>query len=213
MVLSRFNLGNLLVGIRLVESSDFIQEGQLGYNMILGITGRSGAGKGTIVEYLVKKHGFKHYSIRGYLKKEIDRRGLLSNRDTMTEMANEIRAKHGAGYISQQILGEALLQSENSVIESIRSVADAKYLKSHGAQIWAVDADIQERFKRITQRGSETDQVSFDEFVVQEEREKNNNNPTKANIAGVIKLADTVLYNNETTEELYAKVEAALLIN
>jgi len=35
--------------------------------LIIGITGTLGAGKGTIVEYLVKNKNFKHYSVSGYL--------------------------------------------------------------------------------------------------------------------------------------------------
>ena len=34
--------------------------------IIIGITGTIGAGKGTIVELLIKK-GFKHYSVRDFL--------------------------------------------------------------------------------------------------------------------------------------------------
>ena len=70
---------------------------------------------------------------------------------------------------------------------------------------------MKERFERIMQRGSETDHVSFDRFVFQEEREEANHDPTKANIAGVIELADTVLHNSGTIEELYSKIEGALL--
>ena len=32
--------------------------------IIIGITGTLGAGKGTIVDYLVKQKGFVHYSVR-----------------------------------------------------------------------------------------------------------------------------------------------------
>ena len=43
--------------------------------IIIGITGTLGAGKGTIVEYLVGKKGFKHYSVRELLS-EIIRAGF-----------------------------------------------------------------------------------------------------------------------------------------
>ena len=39
--------------------------------LIIGITGTLGAGKGTVVEYLVEKKGFDHYSVRAFLLKEI----------------------------------------------------------------------------------------------------------------------------------------------
>src|SRR5580704_9328840 len=101
--------------------------------MILAITGYSGAGKGTVVEYLVKHHSFKHYSIRDFIAKEVQHRGLPVNRDTLTQIGTEMRQTHGPGYISSQILAEAQRDSADAIIESVRSVADAEYLKSRGA--------------------------------------------------------------------------------
>jgi len=42
--------------------------------IIIGITGTLGAGKGTVVEYLQEK-GFRHYSARGFITKEVEKRG------------------------------------------------------------------------------------------------------------------------------------------
>ena len=39
---------------------------------IIGITGTIGAGKGTIVDYLVKQKNFKHYSVRNFLIEAAD---------------------------------------------------------------------------------------------------------------------------------------------
>ena len=59
---------------------------------IIGITGTIGAGKGTIVDYLVKEKGYVHYSVREFLAEEVKRRGLEVNRDTLTEVGNDLRA-------------------------------------------------------------------------------------------------------------------------
>src|SRR6185312_1152909 len=149
--------------------------------MIIGITGTLGAGKGTVVEYL-KTKGFTHYSVRDFLNKEIKKRGLTSNRDTMLEVANDLRAKNGPGYISEQLAGEALKKGGNVVIESIRSIGEAYHLKEHGGLLWAVDADVRKRYERISKRMSETDKVSFNEFVADEEEEFENTDPSKPNL-------------------------------
>ena len=44
--------------------------------IIIGITGTLGSGKGTIVEYLVQKRGFRHYSVREYLLEIIRKAGM-----------------------------------------------------------------------------------------------------------------------------------------
>ena len=61
---------------------------------IIGITGTLGAGKGTIVDYLKEHYGYRHYSVRGYLIEEAQRRGMELNRDTFVVVANDLRATH-----------------------------------------------------------------------------------------------------------------------
>ena len=74
---------------------------------IIGITGTLGAGKGTIVDYLINHYGYKHYSVRGYLIEEAKRRGLEINRDTFVAVANDLRAKHSPSYIVDELYKQA----------------------------------------------------------------------------------------------------------
>jgi dephospho-CoA kinase len=177
--------------------------------MIIGITGTLGAGKGTVVEYL-KTKGFKHFSARDFFTKEVARRGLPVSRDSMVLVANDLRALHGPGFFAESAIDYARERGGDVVVESIRSIGEAEYLKSHGAALWAVDADIQKRYERIFLRASETDKVSFEKFVEHEQREFTNTDPAKQNLSGVMKMADAVLVNNGTQEELFAQVEAIL---
>ena len=71
---------------------------------IIGITGTIGAGKGTIVDYLVKEKGYVHYSVREFLAEEVKKRGLEVNRDTLTEVGNDLRAKHLALWLNLGIM-------------------------------------------------------------------------------------------------------------
>lgn len=178
--------------------------------MIIGITGTLGAGKGTVVEYLVKTRGFKHFSVRDFLNAEIDKRGLEHNRNVMLEVANDLRATRGPGYIAEQLLVEAQEYGGDAVIESIRSLGEANHLREHGALLWAVDADLNTRYERITKRQSETDKVTFEKFKQDEADEFANTEPSKNNIQAVMKMSDAVLFNDTTPEELYVQVEAAL---
>lgn len=178
--------------------------------MIIGITGTLGAGKGTVGKYLQEKHGFNYFSARDVWVEEVKRRGLSVDRDTITETANSLRAEHGAHYFAERALERAQKLGGDSVFESIRTVGEAEYLKNHGAQLWAVDADIHKRYERIVARQSETDKVSFEKFKADEQREWDNQDPAKQNLKAVIAMADAVLTNDGTPEELYAQVEVAL---
>lgn len=178
--------------------------------MIIGITGTNGAGKGTVGQYLAQKHGFNYFSARDVWNEEIARRGLVSDRNTMREVANDLRAQHGSHYFAEGALERAKRLGGNSIFESIRTVGEAQYLKSHGALLWAVDANRHARYERAILRGSETDKVSFEQFCEQEDREMQNTDPARQNISAVMMLADAVLTNNGTREELHEQVEQAL---
>jgi dephospho-CoA kinase len=176
--------------------------------MIIGITGTNGAGKGTVVDYLVQKKGFKHYSAREFLFEEIRRRGMLENRDSLREVANDLRKMHGPAYVIEQLYARAQEKGVDAVIESVRTMGEAEFLKSKGALIGAVDADRNLRYERAVLRGSQTDEVSFEEFCIQEDREMASNEPWDMNVFGVMKLADFKIENNGTLEELHEQVDA-----
>ena len=146
-----------------------------------------GAGKGTIVEYLVEKKGYVHYSVRAFLAEEIKRRGMEVNRDTLTAVANELRANNSPSYIAEQLYDRAYNNGKDAVIESIRTPGEIKALRAKGNfNLFAVDADRKVRYARITERKSETDSVSFETFVANEEREMNNADPNKQNLGECI---------------------------
>lgn len=180
--------------------------------VMLGITGTNGAGKGTVVEYLVKKEGFGHFSASGLITEEIIKRNLPVNRDNMILVANDLRAKNGAGYIALELLKRAGESQENRIIESIRTLGEVGELKRRGGMLLAVDADQKLRYERIKKRGGEKDGVSYEEFAEQEKKEMMSEDPNKQNLTACRKMADFLIENNGTIEELEQKINEILKI-
>lgn len=181
--------------------------------LIIGITGTLGAGKGTIVNYLTGKKGFAHYSVRAYITEELLRRNLTVNRDNMVSVANELRAAHSPSYIVEQLYEQALSSHKNCIIESIRTPGEVYALKTKGNfYLFAVDAPAEIRYQRITQRASETDNVSFETFIENEKREMQSADPNKQNISRCIEMADFIFENYGSIEELQEKVDAVIEI-
>ena len=95
-----------------------------------------GAGKGAVVERLVNKYHFAHYSVRNYLLNYMKQQGFDNNdRNAMRNVANDLRAMHSPSYIVEQLLGQAMeIQSDQmnsiSIIESIRVPKEAIALKN-----------------------------------------------------------------------------------
>jgi dephospho-CoA kinase len=179
--------------------------------LIIGITGTIGAGKGTIVDYLVREKRFNHYSVRSFLLGEIRRRNLPENRDSMVVVANELRENNSPSYITDQLYEHALLNGGNAVIESIRTPGEVFSLRQKASfYLFAVDADPYSRFLRIRKRDSETDRIDFATFLENERREMDTPDPHKQNIRRCIELADFVFSNDGTPEDLIKKTEEVL---
>lgn len=174
----------------------------------IGITGTLGAGKGTVVEYLAHKKNLAHYSVRDFLREELEKRRMPVNRDTLTAIANTLRAKHGPAYLIEQLLLKAKTANNNCIIESIRTPGEVESLRKHeNFFLLAVDADTRLRYKRIRSRNSETDQVSYHRFLHNEEREMHSTDPNKQNLAACIHLADYVIVNNGSLKNLHRSIE------
>ena len=179
--------------------------------MLIGITGTLGAGKGTIAQYLAKKHEFMYVSVRAFFAAEVVQEGKAVTRASVAEAAERIRHAHGATYPLEQLLNNTP-RLKNVVIESIRTINEAQYLKTRGDALWAVDADVRTRFERIKAQSAEFAALSFEEFNSADQKELHSENP---DLPSVLQLKDTmaseVFINNGTKDELFAQVDRALL--
>lgn len=178
----------------------------------IGITGTLGSGKGTAVKYLVEKYGFTHYSSTEFISKEVARRGLPDNRSSMHEVGNSLRGQYGPGHIVEQLYEQATIRNNNAVIESIRAIGEVTSLRSKSESFYllAVDAEPKIRYERIRGRKSSKDNVSFEKFLSDEQREMNDQDPSGMNISACMKLADWLIYNNGDVEALHAAVDKVI---
>jgi dephospho-CoA kinase len=178
--------------------------------MIIGLTGTNGAGKDTVADYF-KEKGFAYFSLSDEVRAECDLRGLPKDRDTMQRVANEMRGNLGADILAKMVLEKIHLGNiKNALVVSIRNPHEVEAFKAFGNFIMlAVDAPAELRYQRISSRGRTDDAVTFEKFVSQEEFERHGS-PTGQQLDAVIKMANHVLINDGTREELYQKVEKIL---
>ncbi len=178
--------------------------------IIIGITGTLGAGKGVAVSYLEKK-GFVHYSARSFILEEVRKRGLPEVRDSNVTVANELRKIHSPSYILESLYNMAAEAGGNSVLESVRTPGEIDFLKKQKSfYLLSVNADQNERYRRVVKRNTSFDNVSFDEFQLHDSREMEATDPNKQNIGECMRLADFQVQNDGTIEEFHVKIDAVL---
>jgi dephospho-CoA kinase len=178
---------------------------------IIGITGTNGAGKGTIVAYLLRMHGFAHQSVRAYLYEHLDRMGLPRDRDHLVAQANALRAERGPAALAEILYERAAASKQDTIIESIRTPGEIEALTAKGPfLLLAVDAPVRIRWERIRARASDTDLVDFERFCANEEREMHTEDPNKQNIRACMDRAHALLDNSGSFDALYAQVDAVL---
>ena len=176
--------------------------------LVIGITGTLGAGKGTVVEILMKHYDFLHFSVRAFITEEVLKRDLPLNRDSMVLVANDLRQTHTPSYITDQLFEASLKSGKNCIIESIRTPGEVASLRQNGNfYLLAIDALPELRYERIVLRNSETDHIDYKTFLENEAREMTATDPNKQNLKSCIEQADFVIDNSETIAELETKVK------
>ena len=175
--------------------------------MIIGLTGKNGAGKTEICKYL-KSKGFNFYSLSDILRDELKKRGEEVTRENLISIGNELRKIYGASVLANKLLEK--VDEEVFVVDSIRNPEEVKeFRKRKKFFLIGVEAPIELRYKRIQERKRAEDKLSFEEFKKYEEIE-NTNSPSSQQLDNCIKLADKVIENGSTLEELHKKVDDAL---
>ena len=180
--------------------------------MIIGITGTNGSGKGTVAEILGEK-GFESHSLSDELRRELKKRGIEENRDSLIAIGNELREKEGPATLSRRILktiDSGKSRNRDFVVDSIRNPAEIDELRKNKSFILiAVDAPMELRYRRAKARGREGDFISFGKFREQEEVQLRGS-ATGQQLLKCMSLADFRITNEGSMEGLKGKVDSIL---
>lgn len=173
--------------------------------MIIGLTGKNGAGKGAAANVLIEA-GFTYTSLSDVLRDELRKQNKKITRQNLTDFANQLRMEKGAGALA--ILNAARLAPDrNYIVDSIRHPEEVKVLKSlPDFYLLAIDAEPKLRFERIKARARENDTMTYEDFVAQEAKEAAGKRATDQQINLTLEMSDARIENTGTLEELRAKV-------
>ncbi len=178
--------------------------------MIIGLTGKNGAGKGEAAEFLVQS-GYVYHSLSDSLRDELNARKLEITRDNLTDVGTELRTKHGAGILAERIL-EKIPVGENAVVDSVRNPFEVEVLRRRkDFFLLAITAQAEIRFERIRNRGRENDPKTYEDFVKMEAREAQSDDPNAQQLNRTETMTDARIINEGNKEELCEKVREVIL--
>jgi dCMP deaminase len=177
--------------------------------MIIGLTGKNGSGKTAVCEYL-QSRGFEYHSLSDEIRNEIRNRKWEISREILIEVGNELREKLGPGILAERIL-HSLGNDCNYVIDSIRNPYEVEVLRRRpDFTLLALEADEDIRFERSRKRGRENAAQTLRQFVEEEARELDSNNPANQQLHATQAKADLVIANNGVLEDLHRRLDELL---
>lgn len=178
--------------------------------MIIGVTGTICAGIDSFGRILEEK-GFKWFSYSDVIKEEAMKRGVFPTRELLQDLGDELRKNEGLGVLSKRIL-EKMEPSKNYVIGNIRNPGEVEELKKRKDFVLVMlDAPVELRFERLLGRARPGDPSSFEEFKKVEQRDFGieQEDHGQQHFA-VFKMAEKIIMNDSTENELRKKVEKLL---
>jgi dephospho-CoA kinase len=180
---------------------------------VIGITGTLGSGKGTVSDFLHQK-GYKIYVFSDVIKKELRKEGREITRENMQDKGNELREEFGANIIAKKIAENIISDSaELAIADGARNPEEIIYLKNHFKNYFTigVTASADTRFKLIKSRNKSFDRMDREVFDKLERRGRGEGETKSGQQEErCLELADYIIENEGTVEELEAKVRKVL---
>lgn len=178
-------------------------------NVIFGIVGEGGAGKGTIAAYLKEKHKAATCRFSDALNDMLARLDVEPTRENLIELSEILRKSFGETVLARAVARWAKQRPEEViVVDGIRRMGDIETLgKLPEFHLVYVTADLQTRYERIIRRGEKAGEteMTYERFLSQEQL------PTEVSIKEVAIHAEATINNNGTLDQLYAQVDELML--
>ena len=180
--------------------------------IVIGLTGKNAAGKGTVAEIL-SQNKFIYHSLSDSLRDELKILGKEETRANLIKIGNELRREGGPGVLADKLIPKLVLDN-NHTVDSIRNPFEVNSLRENFPLnkfvLISVGADARLRYDRLCSRGRIGDSDSWESFVNQEKQEENNVDPNKQQLSKTMNMADYEIDNSGTLEDLKEQIKKIL---
>lgn len=179
-----------------------------GPRLIIGFAGEIVSGKTTCAKYLIEKHAASGFRFSTPMRDVARRLHLPESREVLQTISLAMRSTFGENFwsgVAAQDIGQ--IKSSLVVIDGVRRLADIETFKNDSRFVLVyIKADVDIRYQRIVKRGENVDDVgkTIEEFKREQEYE------AEQQIRSLEPLAEVVIDNGGSLEELHAKLDGLL---
>ncbi|MBN3037303.1 MAG: AAA family ATPase [Candidatus Diapherotrites archaeon] len=170
--------------------------------MIIGLCGPAQSGKDTVAAYMAERYGFVELSFsRDVLDAELKRRGKRVTKLARMRLGDELRENEGMDALAKRLLLQA--DRPRIVISNFRSPQEVEFIrgKTPSFHMIFIDASLDKRFSRRS---------SIDPRGLATFKKRDEIDAKKKGMDAVFIMADYVVDNNGTLEDLYAQVDEVM---
>jgi dephospho-CoA kinase len=184
-----------------------IHQGKEIRSKVVGAVGLNGSGKDALIRYLGKRCGLTVLSLGDVARELAHLEGVTYTRGKLQEISRKYREKYGKNFFIKALIAEIDRKSLTKVgVSGIRTPTDVEALRQRfGSDFLLVHVDAGNpriRFERLKQRGTARDPQNFEDFLVQEQTEKE---LFQVDIA--IQGADVTVANDNTLEDFQHRID------
>ncbi|WP_287582142.1 AAA family ATPase [Candidatus Borrarchaeum sp.] len=175
---------------------------------VIGTVGMPGSGKSVISQILKEKLNSFYIVMGDVIREEAMREGLEPNSTNLRKIMLDLRKREGNDIVAKRCiekLKENEVKYEWAIIEGLRGLEELSTFRKHlNFLLIAVHASPPTRFNRLKQRGRSDDPQNREMF------DKRDLTELKVGIGSVIALADHILVNEGSKEDLFGKIDQLL---
>lgn len=182
--------------------------------VLVGFVGEAGAGKGAASEPLINL-GFESFSLSDSIRKVASTVGKTHEREILHDLGNVLRATFGGDVLARG--AKRWVEMNNitrGIIDSIRNPDEVEFLKKElGVFIIGITMSPEKKFELMRGRNRDGDPKTWEEYQRLMDIEKGiGEEETGQQIHRCLEIADVIIPNEGTKEELHQKVQEALIL-
>lgn len=176
--------------------------------IIIGFTWEMGCGKDTATDYIFKKFGWKKFKFSQVLRDVLARIFVDPTRENLQALSTVLRENFGQDLLAR-IMKEDVEKSDENIllIDWVRRQDDITYLTQLPEfKLIYIETNLENRFSRISVRWENADDIgkTLEQFKREQEFE------AEAQIRWLKNIADYVIDNNWSFQELYSQIDKIL---